>query len=168
MNISGFELDLTSDADIVLKSSGQTLFFECKRPNKLSALRNNISRASKQLKKRYDMSGYATPKYGVIVVSLEKILNPYHYRLIVDDENDIKRIMENMVLSFIDKYKLFWSMLNNNELIGVLFFFKTFALLKAKHMLSNCQYMAMHQLCRSGSYESILISHVVKRIRENL
>lgn len=85
----GFEVDLSSEADIVIKKLPFQMYFECKRPQKKESVNRNIRKAKKQLEKRYQRYNDPDNARGIVTLSVSRIVNPTFGGLVVDEPDEV-------------------------------------------------------------------------------
>lgn len=165
---SGFNFDFSTEADLVLKNSDLTIFIECKRPNSIKSLSANVRKASKQLKKRYQLKQYLMPKYGIIFLSVEKILNPDHFFLIADDETEIDFKIREKVNRFVDQNQNLWYTIKEAQTLGVIIFFKTIAIQRKSKIFTTCRYLSIVNINAPNSIETKTLLNIVNNLTKTV
>lgn len=163
-----YSLDFSTDADLVLKSKNYNLFLECKRPNSFNSLDTNIKKAASQLKKRYLINGFTDPKYGVIVLSIEKLVNPNQVYLIADDETKIDIKIKSSVRTFIEENQKYWKDIKESKTIGIIVFFKTIAIHKTRPMNVTCRFIATNNICNHSDVGINILYEVTKELKNSI
>lgn len=165
---AGYQVIFEADADLVLDEKKYIIFFECKRPNSFNSLAANIKKASKQLRNRYMSSKSLKPKYGIIAVSLEKILNPNHYMLTAKDDIEIDAIISQEVENFIRTNQLIWKNIKEGNTIGIIFFFKTIAIYQSRNIVTTCRFLAVNNIVDPDTIEIEILKEIISRLQKVL
>lgn len=135
---AGYEIDLSDEADIIVKDHRYELFIECKRPLTDHNIHSNVKDGLNQLKKRYCSSKSSKIIRGLIALSISRVINPDMYLLPSNSTDDLDMNLQSINRLFIDQYKTKWSSPNDNRTIGALIYLGLPAIIKNQNMLTNC------------------------------
>lgn len=136
---AGYEIDLSDEADIIVKDHRYELFIECKRPLTDHSIHGNVKDALNQLKKRYCFSNKSSKIIrGLIALSISRVINRDMYLLPSNTTDDLDMNLQSINRSFIDQYKTKWSNPDDKRTIGALIYLGLPAIIKNQNMLTNC------------------------------
>ena len=95
---SKFEVDLSSETDIILMNSKNIYFIECKRITSLKALKERLSDAKEQLLKRIPKEFTKKPYYGIVALDVTKVAFPHNGLVFgVTPEHSKKNIQKGLL-----------------------------------------------------------------------
>ncbi len=95
---SNFEIDLSSETDIILINSKSIYFIECKRITSLKALKERLSDAKEQLLRRIPKGFNKKPYYGMIALDVTKVAFSHNGLVFgVTPEHSKKNIQKELI-----------------------------------------------------------------------
>lgn len=163
-----YKVIFENNADLVLDEKEYIIFFECKRPNSFNSLKANVQEASKQLRNRYASFESSKQKYGIISVSLEKILNPKQYILTAKDDVEIDAIISQEVEQFVKSNQSIWKFIKEENTIGIIFFFKTIAIYQSRNIITTCRFIAANNIVEPNTPEIEILKGIIFRLQKVL
>ena len=101
----GASIELEGLEDVRLSFLNQEAIIECKRPRSVYSVARNVDRALEQIEKRYEKLPTA---YGIVALSIDKLLNPDLGQLIVDSAEEASIVAAAIVKTFIKSYEHLW------------------------------------------------------------
>ncbi len=134
-----FKLDFTTDADLLIHDDHRYLFVECKRPSSLKNIDKCIHYAHKQLTKRFNIFNIPDKTYGIVGLSLSKLINPGDMLLEVLDEQQLEMELSKIIYNFIKTYEKFWAKELDIRRIGILLYLNTPAILTKYNIFVCCE-----------------------------
>ncbi len=136
--LAGFEIDLTSLADIIVKINEFQVFIECKRPQSETGVNGNINDALSQLNKRYEVATDQNLARGIIALSVSKISNQNTNFIETNDELSIRPILFRKNKEFADKFGKKWQHPSNEKTIGAILQLNTSAYFHRSKLVTHC------------------------------
>lgn len=116
--VAGYEIDLSSDCDIIVKDNSKLIFIECKRPSSKIKLIKRVRDAYNQLSERFKLTN--ENPYGIIAISIGKTLNPDQNIITAKDTNELDKIMQYNLMRFFKIIKPVYDSFINNKVIGII------------------------------------------------
>lgn len=155
---SGCEIDISGDADVSFEDSGTLYFLECKRPNSASSLQGAFKRARRQLLKRFEAVPVGKQVYGMIAISLSRILFSGNRLLITPDFAAMRSLLSGLMSSAIDTYKKDFLYKPVKRIVGVLTHFIVPGLVRGEALPLSIQQTGYYSLSQKGSksYENLI------------
>lgn len=117
---ANLELEFGSLADAVAKLENRTIFFECKRPQNLSAVERRVKDAIGQLKIRIN-GAQKVRQRGIVAIDITKALNPEFNVYVTKSEAGINASLDAQVDAFVQRQLPWLSKIKGGQAIGVLF-----------------------------------------------
>ena len=153
---SGCEIDISGDADVSFEDSGTVYFLECKRPYSASSLRGAFKKARRQLLKRFEAVPVGKQVYGMIAISLSRILG--EKLLIAPDFATMNSLLSDLMSSAIDTYKKDFLYKPVKRIVGVLTHFVVPGLIRGEALPLSIQQTGYYSLSQKGSksYENLI------------
>ena len=162
---AGYELDFGSEADLMAISTQHTFFVECKRPQSINSVRSNVRGAAKQIVKRLTGSKASSSSYGVIALSISKIINPDLELLVALNEQSINQRLINESENFIELNQHHWSNLKENKLIGIMTLLQTPAVVENHNMITTCNFLMGNNIIASGRFGLELLKKLADQLK---
>ena len=106
--LGGYQISFKTIADVVVIDNENVFHIECKRPSKESTIKNNLDKAYKQLKRRYNEFDGPLMDRGFVVLSIGKIINPENKMYGVKDESELLNTLNEVVINFLNDHKILW------------------------------------------------------------
>ena len=147
---SGIPLDFRMATDVAAQFDGQSVLFECKRPQSLTSLESNIKKACRQLEAKY---GNAEPSLqsGIIAIDITKLINPDFMLYAQNDEHALDAGLSRLIDGFVSEYERLWQRQRDKRTIAVLLRLSLVGVNKARNdMLTYCQQFAITPLHQVG------------------
>lgn len=135
---AGYEIDLSDDADLIVKDHQYDLFIECKRPQADHGVHSNVKDALKQLNKRYCASKSSKIIRGLIALSITRVINRDMYLLPCKTTDDLNIKLQSINLTFINQYKTKWGKPDDKRTMGALIYLGLPAVIRDQNILANC------------------------------
>ncbi len=124
-----FNLDFTTNADLLIHDDQRYLFIECKRPSSLKNIDKCIHDAHKQLTRRFNRFNLPDKTYGIVVLSLSKLMNRGDMFLEVLEEQQLEKELSRIITNFIKTYEKLWAKELDIRRIGIILYINTPAIL---------------------------------------
>lgn len=131
---SGFEIDLSKEPDVRAFDGSRQILVECKRPNSNKKIKSNIKTGLQQLTRSYDG---ATPGYGLLAISIDKLVNPNNFVLPAPHADALCGMAQSHVRKFIIDNKQFWHRNLDHRTIGVIVSLKCQGLIEYQRLPTN-------------------------------
>lgn len=135
---AGYEVDLSDEADLIVKDSEYEVYIECKRPQKEHQINSNIKGALKQLHKRYGISKSSNKVRGLIAISIVKVFNPELYLLVANTPKELIEKVQKINITFIEQFKSKWRTPDDKKTIGAIIHVGCPFEIKKLNLLTNC------------------------------
>lgn len=140
---AGLEIDLTSDADLIVKIDNYELFIECKRFQKGTQIHSRVKGALKQLSKRYLTAQNPDMARGIIALSIGKVINPTMRILSASSPQEIGNELSRVNESFLKLFSKKWKNPVDSRSVGVLIHLGAPAIVRSQNLLTNCNEFAL-------------------------
>jgi hypothetical protein len=157
LSSSGIEIDFGTDADMSFTFEDNKFFIECKRPQYTHQINSNIKGANKQLLKRYRTCKEQKKAFGIVALSVSKILNPKFYILISQNTNSMHSHIENLLNKFHTEHKAKYLNPSDPKTIGMMVQFSTPVSLEDEKIIAHSHLLDLTNCCdpRSKKIEYI-------------
>jgi hypothetical protein len=104
--MSGFNVDLSGDADIVIRLPNYTVYIECKRLKSKKNFHKRLSEANSQLRNRYISHQDNTKAIGIVVLDVGLMANPESEFAYFETHREVTEFLHNQVSTFIETANL--------------------------------------------------------------
>jgi hypothetical protein len=162
--LAEFKVDFTTQADLVAYDGTKTFFVECKRPRQDTSVHSCAKGAASQLRRRYRSHASHVSVYGIIALSIDKIVNPDHFLLVTDDENALDKRMTSETQTFVTKYHRHWSTLDDPQTIGVIALLQIAAVPENRKIITTCNFLGANHISHSESDAGKVFTDVVNKL----
>ena len=97
---AGYEVDLSSIADLICIINGRKIFIECKRIQSIRQLRKRVKEANKQVAKRLKKDNSIGSR-GMVAISLTDIINPKSRVVVTKNIESLKKQNTDFLNGFV-------------------------------------------------------------------
>ena len=144
--LSGFTVDFHTMADLRANKGENTFFVECKRPRTIHSVRPAVRFAASQLRERYKSAGKSDHIWGIIALSIDKIVNPDDKLLIPEDEQEMDRRFNHEAEQFVRNYQIHWKKIPDFQTLGVVLLMQLVAIPQSHKMATDCSFLASNNI----------------------
>jgi hypothetical protein len=145
-------MDFRIKSDVAVHFDNRSLLFECKRPQSVGSLENNVKKALRQFKTKYRAPQRRRRHRGIIAIDITKLVNPEFMLYAQDDEQTLDAGLSGMVDCFISTHERLWQKQRDRKTIAVLLRVSLMGVNKARNeMLTYCQQYALTPLNHVGA-----------------
>jgi hypothetical protein len=133
---AGVEMIGFDDNDFIFE--GNKFNVQCKRIFSEKRIRDNIDEAARQFTKRMAIKPNLK---GMICLSIDKLIGLEEFLFKINNINDIKDVLERVVLNFTNKYRHLCNNIININILAVFYFFHASAVLEEEphDLLITCR-----------------------------
>jgi hypothetical protein len=162
--VAGYDIDLSTEADIIAHRDGFTIYVECKRPQSADAVNGNLKDALRQLRSRYDMAPDPVKARGMVALSISKAV-PVTSQLLRAKNNLTAGVeFQRVVNRFQNEHERRWNNVPEMRTIGLMLDFRTLAILDQENMITTGHQSHYHVFQRNMTDEANLVA-MAKRLR---
>jgi hypothetical protein len=165
---ASFQPNFSTDADLMATNEMGTFFVECKRPQFDHSVRSNVRGAANQLNKRLTDPRNPEGAFGLIALSVSKIINPTQKLLVVSSEEVIHDMLGSESEIFINAQQQHWRKIENRRILGLIILIRTPAVIKSHSLLTTCNFVAGNNLLASGKAGLDLLISTVEKLKVGL
>lgn len=165
---AGYELDFGTQADIMASNSKCTLIIECKRPRFDHSVRSNSRAAAKQLTERLKAYDPRQNVFGIICLSIERVMNPNNQLANASDERNMDRFLKAEWQAFARKHERGWRYSDDPRLLGVTTLLRVPGILENPKMLATCRFLGAISLQAAGQSGHELLTSVNLKLAPHL
>jgi hypothetical protein len=132
---AGYDVDLSSDADVIASKGGYSIIIECKRPQSPDALERNLKSAFKQLACRYASGDPLASDRGIVAISINKAVPVANQVLTTPDHLTLGDQVRQIAEQFRAEHHHRWAKADKRT-IGVLLNFRAPTILQEPNMIT--------------------------------
>lgn len=147
--------------DLSIQHRGRKILIECKRPSSSRGIKENIEKALEQL-----TFGYINHEdsFGLIFVSINKILNPDQNLYIQKDINALSKNLPALVQKFVKENLHIWQNKKDGRTLGVIISLQVPAIIEDEQMLVIGREMIINNMTYQDTAEHDLLLDVAKEM----
>lgn len=134
---AGYDIDLSTEADIIARKGSLVLYVECKRPQSPHGVNSNSKDALRQLRKRYDASDSPTSARGMVALSINKAVPVATQVLRSPNEYAAGAELQRVVNQFLEDNEGRWRNLEDQRTIAVMLDFRALAILSGPNLITT-------------------------------
>jgi hypothetical protein len=149
----GFEIDFGSEADLSFVHNNRKFFIECKRPQYKHQINSNIKGAFRQLKKRYNEQDGQVSVFGLMALSVSKILNPDLDILVSSNTHLMYSYIENLLYGFHNEHNKKYLNPGDQRTIGMIVYFSTPVSIEDENIIAHSHLIDFTNCCDIHSKE---------------
>ncbi len=152
-----------STGDFLSIYNGDTFVFECKRPFAQRNTMKNFNKANRQLSSKIN----AQPNYyGIIALSINRLLTKGELFPVVNTEEQLKMIMENAVQDFISLWEQkFISKIINIKILGMIVHLLVPAIVEDQGIPFISQFSGITNFCLNNSSDFFKLKNLSMSLR---
>jgi hypothetical protein len=154
---AGYEIDITTEADIIARRNEKILYIECKRPQSPTGVNSNLKGALKQLERRYQESVDPSKVRGIVALSINKAVPPAAQILHAITNLSAGRTLAGAVENFQNEHSRRFRNVEDRKTIGLMFDFSAPIVLRTERMLTIGRHTGYHVLERGPADEHAVI-----------
>lgn len=162
---AGYDIDLSTDADIIARRDGFELYVECKRPQSPDALNSNLKDALRQLRNRYESAQDPAGARGMVALSINKAVPVASQLLRTKNHLTAGAEFHRVVKRFQDEHAHRWKNVPEMRTVGLMLDFRTLAILDHENMITTGHQSHYHVFERRMSDEAHMTA-MAHRLRE--
>lgn len=133
---SGYEVDLSHIADVVLRKGEKTIYIECKRPQTAGKVNRNVKAALEQLSRRMNDDPKPESARAVMALAIDKAIPVAHKLLHTRNEHTAGAGIERVVTQFYDEHKSILNGERDARTICVLLTLRTLTILAEENLIA--------------------------------
>lgn len=169
-SLSGYQIKLDSDADLVVEDQNDIIFVECKRPTCRKTVSRNVHKAIDQLTNRLNHANSSKKTCGLIALSMSKIVN-HELNFLDTKDGDIFLQLASIGEEFVRANECHWQKTLDHRIIGVLIHFSIPALISDSNLFTLCNPITFNNMTITnhpiGSYNDYLLNNIFENLRKN-
>lgn len=136
---AGYDIDLSTEADIIARKDDFVFYVECKRPQSADGVNSNLKAALRQLRTRYEASDNPAVVRGIVALSINKAV-PVAPRVLKSATHsaagaELARVVEQ----FRQENEHRWRNVRDGRTIGVLLDFRALIILDDMNLITTGQ-----------------------------
>jgi len=162
---AGYEIDLSTDADIIARRDSFEFYVECKRPQSPDALNSNLQGALRQLRNRYEGAQHPAGARGMVVLSINKAVPVASKLLKTKNHLTARAEFHRVVKRFQDEHAHRWKNVPEMRTVGLMLDFRTLAILDHENMITTGHQSHCHIFDR-GMTDDAHMTALAHRLRE--
>lgn len=161
---NGVRLEALSDVDVAADLDGHLVLLQCKRPFSDKKFRKNVMHAYRQLTRDTDS---LQPRWGVIVVSVNRVLNPAS-KPFMRDRKQGRDLIDVELLKLTRRHSRLWRTIINPRILGAILHVQTPAYYRADPLpITSLQKGHVIPFHDPGSLESILLLRLTSALSKD-
>ena len=133
---AGYEVDLSTRADVIVSRAGDTTVIECKRPQSAAAVERNVKSALEQLSRRYHLCKKADRPRGIVAISIDKATGMAHQFFNAQSREVAAKEIQKVANRFFAEHRHRWDAVEDSRTIGVLLNFRSLTILQELNMIT--------------------------------
>lgn len=161
---AGYDIDLSTDADVIVRRDGFDLYVECKRPQSPDAINSNLKDALRQLRNRYESAPNPAGARGMVALSINKAVPVASQLLKAKNQLTAGAEFHRVVKQFQDEHAHRWKNVPEMRTVGLMLDFRTLAILDHENMITTGHQSHYHIFDR-GMIDEAYMSAMAHRLR---
>lgn len=153
---AGYDIDLSTDADIIARRDGFDLYVECKRPQSPDAINSNLKDALRQLRNRYESSPDPAAARGMVALSINKAVPVASQLLKTKNHQTAGAEFHHVVKQFQDEHAHRWKNMTEIRTVALMLDFRTLAILNHENMIATGHQSHLHIFEREMNDEAYM------------
>lgn len=153
LHSSGFVIDFGTEADLSFIHNHNRYFVECKRPQYKHQINSNIKGAFRQLKKRYKEYHGKRNVFGIMALSVSKVINPDLDILVSPNTHLMHSYIEKLLDNFHNENKKRYLNPEDQRTIGMLVYFSTPVSIEEEGIVAHSHLLDFTNCCEIKSKE---------------
>ncbi|MBI3223359.1 MAG: hypothetical protein HYZ46_09955 [Nitrosomonadales bacterium] len=147
---AGIDINFEIKTDVAAHFDNRSIIFECKRPQSLGKLGENVKDAFRQLETKYRNPVHVRHR-GIVAIDISKLINPNFLLYEAQDENSLDAGLSKLVDNFIIEHNHLWQTGRNKKTIAVLLRLSLMGINNERgNMLTYCQQFGLTPLNHTG------------------
>jgi hypothetical protein len=163
---AGFDVDIGTRADLLLKYRGISVYLECKRIKSVQKVRKRIKDALKQLHQRYKTDPEPIKSRGMLTLSITDMVNPEHGLLTGDSSSEVSDKAQRYVDNFILRHQGLWQKTTDHRSIGALVEMSVPTMIESENLFTTCHQLAMNNSCPLQSEDGKILAGIAHKLAE--
>lgn len=159
-----YPIDFGHDADLKVQLNGGILFLECKRLKSAKKIQRRIKDGLKQLHKRYVKAEVPSYARGILVLSINKILNTELGLLEAENDEELGNKAFAYNARFIDEYKNYWQKNVDKRTLGAAVILDAPGVLRANNQLITCHEVTMNNSVPPNTNDHSLLLDIAHNV----
>lgn len=158
-------LDAKSDTGISVE--GKKLWTECKRVTSISAIENNVAKASRQAEsiiRKQIGSGHR----GIVALDVSKILNPKDQIFVKANDHELQLALDKMMSSFISAHSSVWHKIYERRTKKIIATFVRFSFMASsddRNLLVHASQWGVNPSVNATEADKYLLKNLVRVVR---